>query len=230
MKFIKFTLSAPLQSWGEDARWDQRTTATMPPKSAIIGLLGCCLGIPRGSDQLRHMGSHLNMAVRADRPGRIMTDYQTVQGTNGVFLNADGKPRGGGDTIITPKQYLQEARFTVFLWGDDGLLTACYKAMLHPRWAVYLGRKSCTPSIPVMPQWITASTPEEAVSCFTEEELKFSDPIVQVEMDAGPNDTPGKGQRLVTRRDAVSRADLNEYGIRWVRSFAVPAGGEKSCT
>lgn len=223
MKLLKFTLSAPLQSWGEDARWDTRATAPMPSKSAIIGLLGGCMGIPRGDARLNQLNDQLMMAVRADRPGRIMTDYHTVQGTGGVFLNAEGKPRGGGDTIITPKQYLQDARFTVFLWGDEDTLASCFQAMKHPKWAVYLGRKSCVPSVPVIPEWMEASSPEEAVA-----EPGFSG--AQVEMDAQPNEPLGERQRIITRRDAVLRADRNEYAVRWVKAFAVPSGGEKACT
>ncbi|MBR3016643.1 MAG: type I-E CRISPR-associated protein Cas5/CasD [Clostridia bacterium] len=230
MKLIKFTLSAPLQSWGEDARWDTRTTAPMPSKSAIIGLLGCCMGIPRGDERLNQLDGQLMMAVRADRPGRVMTDYHTVQGTGGVFLNAEGKPRGGGDTIITPKQYLQDACFTVFLWGDKDTLTSCFHAMKHPKWAVYLGRKSCVPSVPVIPEWIEAASPEEAVAVFSEEEKQRRNLWVQVEMDTQPNDPLGPGQRIITRRDAILRADRNEYAIRWVKAFAVKSGGEASCT
>ena len=230
MKMIKFTLSAPLQSWGEDARWDQRTTADMPSKSAVVGLLGCCLGYPRGDDRLNRLNNRLKMAVRADRPGRVMTDYHTVQGTGGVFLNAEGKPRSGGDTIITPKQYLQDARFTVYLWGDEETLCDCYQAMRHPRWAVYLGRKSCVPAVPILPEWTEAATPEEAVQAFSEEERRHSDPFVRVEMDAEPNDTPCGRQRIITRRDAVIRADRNEYAVRWVKTFAVKPGGETQCT
>lgn len=223
MKLIKFTLSAPLQSWGEDARWDTRTTTAMPSKSAVIGLLGCCFGIYRGDTRLNQLNNQLLMAVRADRSGRIMTDYHTVQGTGGVFLNAEGKPRGGGNTIITPKQYLQDARFTVFLWGDQETLEACFQAMKHPKWAVYLGRKSCVPSVPIIPEWVEAASPEKAVA-----EPGFSG--AQVEMDAQPNEPLGSQQRMITRRDALLRADRNEYAIRWVKAFSVSSGGEAPCT
>ena len=230
MKLLRFTLSAPLQSWGEDARWDTRTTASMPSKSAIIGLLGCCMGIPRGDAKLNQLNDQLMVAVRADCPGRIMTDYHTVQGTGGVFLNAEGKVRGGGDTIITLKQYLQDARFTVFLWGDEDALAACFQAMKHPKWAVYLGRKSCIPSVPVIPEWVEAVSPEEALAVFSEEEKRLSASMVQVEIDAQPNEPLGERQRMITRRDAVLRTDRNEYAVRWVKAFAVPSGGEKACT
>ena len=230
MKLMKFVLSAPLQSWGEDARWDTRTTAAMPSKSAVMGLLGCCLGIPRGDERLNQLNDQLMMAVRADRPGRVMTDYHTVQGTGGVFLNAEGKPRGGGDTIITPKQYLQDARFTVFLWGDEDTLASCFQAMEHPKWAVYLGRKSCVPAVPVIPEWVEAASPEEAVRVFSEEERRRGVSVVQVEMDARPNEPLAENQRMITRRDALLRADRNEYAVRWVKAFAVASGGEASCT
>ncbi len=230
MKLIKFTLSAPLQSWGEDARWDQRTTAAMPAKSAVIGLLGCCLGIPRGDEKLNQLNDQLMIAVRADRPGRVMTDYHTVQGTGGVFLNAEGKPRSGGDTIITPKQYLQDARFTVFLWGNEETLVSCFQAMEHPKWAVYLGRKSCVPAVPVRPEWVEAGSPEEVVKIFSPEERKHSAPWVQVEMDAAPNDSLGDRQRMITRRDSILRADRNEYAVRWVKTFPVRSRGDESCT
>lgn len=229
MKLIKFTLSAPLQSWGEDSRWDFRATAAMPSKSAIIGLLGSCLGYPRGDERLNQLDKALSVAVRADQPGRVMTDYHTVQGTHGEFLNAEGKPRTGGSTIITPKQYLQGARFTVFLWGTEETLNTCYIAMKHPRWTVYLGRKSCVPSVPVVPVWMEAHSPDEAVAFFTEEEKNHSVPIPQVEMDSRPNETPGEGQRMITRRDSLIRADKNEYTIRWVKAFTVHSGGDAPC-
>ena len=230
MKLMKFTLSAPLQSWGEDARWDYRATAAMPTKSAIIGLLGCCLGIFRGDERLNRLDKLLRVAVRADQPGRVMTDYHTVQGTNGVFLNAEGKPRTGGDTIITPKQYLQDARFTVFLWGDEETLNACFQAMAHPKWVVYLGRKSCVPAVPVKPVWMEADTPEDAVARFTEEEKHHCAAMAHVEMDALPNEELKAGQRMITRHDTLLRADRNEYTVRWVKAFAVQSGGENPCT
>ena len=37
-------LEGPLQSWGENAKWDFRDSSTMPTKSGIVGLLGCAMG------------------------------------------------------------------------------------------------------------------------------------------------------------------------------------------
>lgn len=231
MKLMKFTLSAPLQSWGEDARWDYRATAVMPTKSAIIGLLGCCLGIFRGDERLNRLDKLLRVAVRADQPGRVMTDYQTVHSLDETpLLTANGGHRKKGEGLVTPKQYLQDARFTVFLWGDEETLNACFQAMAHPKWAVYLGRKSCVPAVPVKPVWMEADTPEDAVARFTEEERQRCEAIAHVEMDALPNEELKAGQRMITRHDTLLRADRNEYTVRWVKAFAVQSGGENPCT
>ena len=231
MKLMKFTLSAPLQSWGEDARWDYRATSAMPTKSASIGLLGCCLGIFRGDERLNRLDKLLRVAVRADQPGRVMTDYQTVHSLDETpLLTANGGHRKKGEGLETPKQYLQDARFTVFLWGDEETLNTCFQAMAHPKWAVYLGRKSCVPAVPVKPVWMEADTPEDAVARFTEEERQRCEAMAHVEMDALPNEELKAGQRMITRHDTLLRADRNEYTVRWVKAFAVQSGGENPCT
>ena len=230
MKFIKFTLSAPLQSWGDNSRWDNRNTANMPTKSGIIGLLGCCLGYPRGDERLNRLDQQLHLAVRSDRAGRIMTDFHTVHGTYGVLLSAEGKKRQNGNTIVSKRQYLQDARFTVFLWGAEADLERCYQAMSHPKWTIYLGRKSCVPSLPVKPEWLEASTPEEAAAIFSETERRLCDRMVNVEIEMLPEDTLSSKQRLITRQDSVIRADRNEYAARYVRAYTIRCGGEEACT
>ena len=226
MKILRFTFSAPLQSWGEDARWDTRSTSLSPTKSGIIGFLGCCLGYPRGDIRLNQLDQNLSMAVRIDKPGRIITDFQTVQGTGGRFLNAEGKPRTGGGTIITPKQYLQDARFTVYLLADEHLLEECFQAMLHPRWTPYLGRKNCVPSVPVKPEWIEAETMEEAVLQFSKAELKQCAESVIVEMDLLDGKNLGETERIYSRNDSIVHAERNEYKPRRVKSYVVSAGGD----
>ena len=141
-------LEGPLQSWGENSKWDHRDSADLPTKSGIIGLLGCALGLPRKDPALVELCSAVRLAVRADRPGIRTTDYQTVTGT--PLLNAEGKPKTTGNTIVSPRQYLQEACFTVFLDADPGWREKIRAALLSPRWCLYLGRKSCVPSRPVL--------------------------------------------------------------------------------
>ena len=226
MKVIRFPFTAPLQSWGEDARWDTRSTALRPTKSGIIGYLGCCFGFPRGDERLGQLNERLAVAVRVDKPGRIMTDFQTVQGTDGVFLNAEGKPRTGGGTIITPKQYLQDAWFTIYLQGDEDLLEQCFTALMHPRWTPYLGRRNCVPSVPVEPEWVEAETLEDAIAHFTEKDREHSDPYVTVEMDLQAGRDIWPEERVYSRNDDIIHAEKNEYSPRLVKSYVISSGGD----
>ena len=215
MKLIRLKLQAPLQSWGERSRWDSRDTAAMPTKSAIIGLLGCCLGLERGSEQLTALDAQVHMAVRADKPGSIITDFHTVQSPKGTkLLNAEGKPRG--DTILTPKQYLQDASFTVLLWGDPAVLERCVAALNHPKWTPYLGRRSCVPSVPLIPEWLEADTVDQALRMDAAQNAA-------VEVERLPGESLRADEHLVRRADGVVDAAKNQYYSREVRASYVLA-------
>ena len=106
-------LEGALQAWGEMSKWDFRDSADLPTKSGIVGLLGCALGLERGDPELSALSESVRLAIRADRPGVRTVDFQTVTGD--PLRNAEGKPKSGGNTIISRHAYLQDACFTVFL-------------------------------------------------------------------------------------------------------------------
>ena len=142
-------LEGALQSWGENSKWDARDTAALPTKSGIVGLLACALGWERGDARIAALYDTIQIAVRADRPGVRMTDYHTVTGH--PLRNALGKPRSpGGDTLVSHRQYLQDASFLVVLQAEEETVRMLEHALRHPVWCVYLGRKSCVPSRPVL--------------------------------------------------------------------------------
>ena len=144
-------LDGVLQSWGERARWDFRDSNTMPTKSGVIGMLACSMGLPRWNVRIAELSNNIEMGVRADRYGIMLEDFHTVTGERGFLFNTKGKERegDGGATIITPRQYLQDACFTVALSANEELLLECATALQNPIWPIYLGRKSCVPSGPV---------------------------------------------------------------------------------
>lgn len=150
MLLLLMRLEGPLQSWGERSSWDTRDTALMPTKSAVIGLLSCCMGLSRDDCRIRELSEQLHVAVRADRPGIVMTDYQTVQGMPTIY-DTSGKPRNSGNIILTPRDYLQDASFLVAVYGNEHLLKECAEKMKAPVWPPYLGRKNCVPSCPIIP-------------------------------------------------------------------------------
>ena len=141
-------LEGALQSWGEMSKWDLRDSADFPTKSGIVGLIGCAMGIERGSPELAGLSDAMTVAVRADRPGVRSADFQTVTGD--PLRNAAGKPRSLGNTVISNRVYLQDACFTVFIETGEALRTRIVSALRTPKWCMYLGRKNCVPSRPVL--------------------------------------------------------------------------------
>ncbi len=213
MKVLKITLQGPLQSWGMQSRWDSRGTSNAPSKSGVIGLLGCCLGLPRGSSGLGDLDRALHYAVRIDRPGILMTDFHTVQAPNGgMLLNSQGKKRS--QTLLTPKQYLQDAAFTVFLWGDEAVLEKCAGALRHPVWPPYLGRRGCVPSVPILPEIFDAESIESAV-------CSGADHNCPVEIELLPGEALKLREHLINRPDGVINAERNRYYSRPVRTFTL---------
>lgn len=147
-KLLVLCLEGMLQSWGTDAKWDIRDTSDMPTKSGIVGLLACAMGLERGNSEIAAMSDAMTLAVREDRAGTRLVDFHTVTGN--PLMNAAGKRRSLGDTFISQRQYLQDASFLVFIDCADDWRERMIYALQHPKWCLYLGRKSCVPSRPVL--------------------------------------------------------------------------------
>lgn len=173
-------LEGLLQSWGEHSKWDWRDTALFPSKSGIIGIIGCAMGIDRDSPLFAQMSDQISIAVRRDRAGTVVTDFQTVQARQ--IINAMGKPRGEGNTLITYRSYLQDACFTVAVNGEERVLKNIASALNKPKWQVYLGRKSCIPSRPVY-ETLTEEyeSAEDAIKKYPLCERSDTEPRIEIE-------------------------------------------------
>lgn len=148
--FLLLRLEGPLQSWGIRSRWDVRDSADEPTKSGVIGLLGCALGYPVGDRRLEMLDQELSFGVRVEHAGSLTTDYQTI---TGVLPQADRGVRGrlsDPATIISPRTYVQDGAYLVVIGGPRERLPECQGALLRPRWPVFLGRRSCPPTRPVL--------------------------------------------------------------------------------
>jgi CRISPR system Cascade subunit CasD len=144
-------LEGPLQSWGDQqSKFVIRRTGDAPTKSGIMGLLCAALGVSRADarQQLAQLNG-LQMGVRIDRPGVRWWDYHTV-GAGMQMRIAEGKGKTKSGAMLTRREYLCDASFLVALRGDDGLIERLREALLHPVWSLYLGRKSCPPSVPLL--------------------------------------------------------------------------------
>ncbi len=130
-------LSAPLQSWGSGSFYDRRETDYMPTKSGIIGMLAAALGRKR-NESLDDL-AELNFGVRIDLPGTKLDDFHITQ--MGEKLN----------TNLSSRAYLNDAIFLVGLeWEDSGFLQMLENALRQPKFCIFLGRKSCPPTLPLV--------------------------------------------------------------------------------
>jgi len=149
--WLALRLEGPLQSWGFEDRFNRRKTGSLPTKSALLGLCCAALGAGRGSEREKEWLPRLNkleclvIDTRGsdERPMRRMEDFHTVQNTR----TADGKIK---ETHITRRTYLNDAAFAALLSGDLATLDELKEGLADPVWGVWLGRKACIPSAPVL--------------------------------------------------------------------------------
>ncbi|ASO21627.1 CRISPR system Cascade subunit CasD [Actinoalloteichus hoggarensis] len=150
-------LTGPLQSWGEHSHFTERDTARVPTRSGVVGLLAAALGRAR-TEPISDLAA-LRITIRVDRPGVLLRDLHTVGGDQRQKSNkhtvttAEGgkRPRDAA-TLLSHRYYLADAAFTVAvtaLTDEDALLTRCAHALREPAWPLYLGRRSCPPSLPL---------------------------------------------------------------------------------
>jgi len=173
-RFLALQLKGPLQSWGFDSQYNRRNTGLMPTKSAVAGMCCAALRYARGSqaeeDFLEKFGKIKMIAIaipkqryNKDLSVRRLQDYHTVGGgfdpnnpneRNSITVSAeDGKPRaknGQSLAVLTHRQYLTDASFGVILEGDAALLSEIAIALADPKWGIWLGRKTCIPTAPVL--------------------------------------------------------------------------------
>lgn len=106
----------------------------MPTKSGVVGMLAAALGMRRDSDL-----SKLNMltfGVRADREGEDITDFHMAHSEKNSY--------------VTYRHYLCDAIFLAGLEGEYELLKELEIALQNPRFPLFLGRRSCPPTLPIV--------------------------------------------------------------------------------
>lgn len=142
-------LKGPLQSWGNEARYATRTTAQIPSKSGVIGMLAAAEG-RRRTDGIEDL-ARLTFAVRVDQSGSLLRDYQTAQ-------NWQRNPKA--DAKLITRYFLSDAAFVAAVEAEDrGLLEGLAEALKKPAFPIFLGRRSC----PAPPNVVQEVVDEPAV-------------------------------------------------------------------
>ena len=135
MATLLLRLAAPLQSWGIDSKFDTRKTEREPSKSGVIGLLAAALGYKRYESEKIAELSRLRFGVRTDREGKLLHDFHMVHGADNSY--------------VTHRYYLSDAVFVVGIEGERERLEELVYALSHPVYPLFLGRRSCPPTLPL---------------------------------------------------------------------------------
>ncbi|MEU9488022.1 type I-E CRISPR-associated protein Cas5/CasD [Streptomyces decoyicus] len=159
-------LAGLLQSSGERGVFHYRDTCAFPTRSSLIGMFAAAQGRPRehALDPYPHLQapgdttapSHrdLTFTIRIDQPGTLYRDFHTV---GGGYPNGQGLLTGNGtrrkpstSTIVSHRDYLTGAVFTIAVEGPAPLITHIAETLQRPRFGLFLGRRVCLPDEPLV--------------------------------------------------------------------------------
>ncbi len=149
MTTVLLRLEGPLQAWATQSKLGIRDTDREPSKSGVLGLVAAALGMDRDDEERLRELALLSLVVRVDRPGSLLRDYHTAGG--GTF-RGNKKHRVYGAKACVPSQryFLQDASFVAALGGPEKTIADIAAALRDPRWPLFLGRRACPPSTPVL--------------------------------------------------------------------------------
>ena len=241
MRFLLFTLYAPMGSFGETAVGERRMSWPRPGRSAVFGLVAAALGIERTDETAhRNLETGLYYAVRTYAAGRPFIDFHTAQTpkvrkgqtypTRREELRADNL-----HTVLSRREWRSDVCFSVSLWprSDDAIdLEVIANALRYPVFSLYLGRKSAPFGLPLNPVIVEARTFMEA---FKNHKLNKEEETVLKHIGAAAHttvafdgDAPGapSGFRVERRRDAVISRAHWQFTDRLEHIF-LPEGNEE---
>lgn len=168
-RYLVFQLYTPLASWGEAAPGEMRHSASIPSRSALLGLLSAALGIERDEEQrLNLFNQHYYFAVHplSDRE-QWLRDYHTIDvpkenRKRRYYTRKDELTLSPDDvgTQLSFREYRCDAYYHIAVAETANApvsLDALADALRSPVFSLYAGRKSCPLALPLAPQIVTGS-------------------------------------------------------------------------
>jgi CRISPR system Cascade subunit CasD len=213
--YLILKLQGAMQAYGGHTYEDYRPSLIFPTRSAVVGLLGACLGITREQpNQLKILSDSFELTVLAHsrhieqrqfkeherKPKTVslhkMTDYHTVLDAR----RSDGGKRE--DAIVSRREYLCDAEFTLALaFKDQASLEQIVQAVKKPHYTPCLGRRSCPLQRPLFEKIVTADNAELALKQIENTGTLYSETPLENGHTLQVRDLPlfGKTRRFVTR-------------------------------
>jgi CRISPR system Cascade subunit CasD len=227
-EILTFRLYAPLAAMGGVAVGEQRDGWMRPGRSALLGLIGACLGLDRANEDAQMaLATFYRLGMLVLSSGPTLIDYHTAQmpsarrGVRYATRADELADRRTLNTVLTRRAYRPDLLALVAVVADEGPrwpLAAIAAAMRTPVFTPYLGRKSCPLGLPLAPAVTEAvrlaaalaaraADPEEAaLHNRLLPRRPHGDPVLAV-----PPQDAGTGERLRTER----RRDWPRSRRRW---------------
>jgi len=161
-RYLTFALVAPMASSGAIAVGERRSGWDRPGRSAVLGLIGACLGLHRDDDAAQDaLAEGYSAALLCHSPGRLLADYHTAQVPTArrgrrFATRAEELAEPELNTILSRRDYRTGAWHLGVVWprrdAARWTLEELAAAMGEPRFVPYLGRKSCPLGLPLGPR------------------------------------------------------------------------------
>ncbi len=241
--FLTFHLVAPMASFGAIAVGERRPGWDRPARSAVLGLIGACLGVRRDDDAGQAaLANDYHLALLCHAPGQLLADYHTAQmpsAKRGRRFATRAQELAVPDlnTVLSRRDYRVGAWHLGAVWpGHDHprwSLDQLADAMARPVFVPSLGRKSCPLGLPLAPRIADAADPATAL---TDRHAAAPSDIAVLRAKLATNPAPlticldaelaGPGQDLMvqTRRDQPRSRMRWQFDLR--REAVFPAGGQ----
>lgn len=230
--FLTFALVAPLASFGALAVGERRPTWDRPARSAVLGLVGTCLGVEREDDSGQAaLATSYGLALLCHAPGRLLADYHTAQvppsrGKRRFATRREELQAPDLATILSRRDYRTGAWHLAALWARSPaprwMLGDIAAAMRAPGFVPFLGRKSCPLGLPMAPAMDDAPDPGTALARRHRAgpEARFlswadqpGEPVVARDHWDGGAD-PNLARRIEVRRDQPRSRRLWQFDLR----------------
>ncbi len=176
-EYLVFRLYGPMCSWGEIAVGESRHSADHPSRSALLGLFAAALGIPRSEEEAQStLAASWRFGVKLLSPGTLLRDYHTVQAPKRQ-KNVHHRTRRSEllatdiSTLLSTREYRVDSVSVIAAEpvpaGDPASaslqIQQMQRALSHPVFCLYLGRKSCPLAMPLVPRLVPAASLQEAL-------------------------------------------------------------------
>ena len=147
-------LQGPMMSFADKGFGQLREEGEFPSRSVALGILAAAMGLERGSERLLELHRELQVHVASLRRGSLLVDYHTIL-TSGYDNHDPARLRregAKGNPTLTWRSYHTDAHFMTFIESDNtNLLDEARQALTAPVYTSFIGRRSCPPSIPLLP-------------------------------------------------------------------------------